>query len=49
MKNAAMPSSAIPPATDNPTIDPVPSPELEFASELGGGVGVGEEESVLET
>jgi hypothetical protein len=45
MKNAAMPSNAIPPATDNPMIEPVPSPEL---SESGGGwslgvwVGVGE-------
>ena len=51
MKNAATPSSAIPPATDNPTIDPVPSPEFESASWLlGGGVGVGEVlEPVFET
>ena len=45
MKNATIPSNAIPPATDSPMIDPVPSPEL---SESGGacpsevGVEVGE-------
>lgn len=50
MKNAATPRSAIPPATDNPTMDPVPSPELESASWLllGDGVAVGEA-SVFET
>jgi len=47
-KNAIIPSNAIPPATDSPIIDPVPSPELELSlllfcpSEVG--VGDGEEE-----
>jgi hypothetical protein len=43
MKNAAIPSNAIPPATDNPMIDPVPSPELESAFvSFGAEVGVEE-------
>jgi len=45
MKNAAIPSNAIPPATDSPIIEPVPSPELSSLlcpSEVG--VGDGEEE-----
>jgi len=40
MKNATIPSNAIPPATESPMIDPVPSPELSLDSG-GGGVGVG--------
>lgn len=41
-KNAIIPTNAIPPATDNPMIDPVPSPELPLAPwSSGGGVGVG--------
>jgi hypothetical protein len=39
----------MPPATDNPTIEPVPSPELESEFEsFGGGVAVGEEELLPE-
>ena len=38
-----MPSKAIPPATDNPTIDPVPRPEFESEPEsFGVAAGVGE-------
>ena len=49
MKNAAIPSNAIPPATDSPMIDPVPRPELSSESgSFGGGVGVGEAVLVLD-
>lgn len=44
MKNAATPSNATPPATDNPMIEPVPSPlEPDSESEsFEGCEGVGE-------
>ena len=49
MKNARIPNSAMPPATDSPMMDPVPSPEEE-SSPFGGGVGVAEvEEPEAET
>jgi len=39
MKNAIITNNAIPPATDSPMMDPVPSPE--FSSPFGGEVDVG--------
>ena len=46
-KNAIIPSNAIPPATDSPIIDPVPSPELSLLL-CPSEVGVGDEEEELE-
>jgi len=46
MKNAAIPSNAIPPATDSPMIDPVPSPELSSLLPCPSEVGVGDEEEL---
>lgn len=43
MKNARIPNKAIPPATDNPMIDPVPSPDPPpLSGSFGGVVEVGE-------
>ena len=39
MKNAIIPNNAMPPATDSPMMEPVPSPE--FSSPFGGELGVG--------
>jgi hypothetical protein len=47
MKNAAIPNNAIPPATDSPIIDPVPSPDPELLSESGSFVGVAVGEVLL--
>jgi hypothetical protein len=45
MKNATIPNNAIPPATDSPMIDPVPSPELPpVSSSFEVGVTDGEVE-----
>ena len=45
MKNAIIPSNAIPPATDSPMTDPVPSPELSSLL-CPSEVGVGDEEEL---
>jgi len=48
MKNATIPSNAIPPATDSPMMDPVPSLELpESAGGCPSAVGVGVEEVLV--